>query len=56
MEEMNKSVRFEAVASGKKKYVHYLSFKRKDEAVRNIEIIIVCVIAFIAGMGIYQVL
>lgn len=41
------------VATGKKKYSHYFSFAKKDNIIRNIEIIVACVIAFIAGTGVY---
>ncbi|MCR5862953.1 hypothetical protein LRS05_12765 [Flavobacterium sp. J372] len=51
-----RNMRLEAVTGSENKYAHYSAFKKKDAAVRNIEIIVACVIAFMAGMGIYQVL
>jgi hypothetical protein len=51
-----RNMRLEAVTESENEYTHYSAFKKKDAAVRNIEIIVACVIAFMAGMGIYQVL
>lgn len=56
MKNRNENMRLEAVGTGEKKYTHYLSFKRKDNAVRNIEIIVACAIVFMVITGIYQVL
>lgn len=51
-----RKMRLEAIADGRNRYSHYLSFKKKDEVVKNIEIIVACLVAFMAGIGIYQVL
>ena len=39
--------------SKKKRYSHYLSFKRKDTIIRYIEIIVGAIIAAIVAAGIY---
>lgn len=51
-----KKLRLEAATAGKKKYSHYFSFKKKDNTVRNLELLVACVIVFMAGMGIYEAL
>lgn len=39
--------------AGKKKYVYHFSFSKKDAIIRNIEIIVACIIALIVGVGVY---
>lgn len=41
------------VVDRKEKYKHYAAFRRKNNIIRNIEIIVVCIIAIIAAVGIY---
>ncbi len=36
-----------------KRHRHYTAFSKKDTIIRNLEVIIACVIAFIAGAGVY---
>ncbi len=33
-----------------------ISLKRKDAVIKNIEIIVACIVAFVAGSGIYEIL
>lgn len=44
-----------ASLKGNKKQAH-LSFRKKDTIIRNIEIIVACIVAFIVGWGVYGVL
>lgn len=46
----------EYVAVGKKRYNYHFSFSKKDAVIRNIEIIIACIIAFMVVAGLYNVL
>lgn len=48
--------RVQYAAAGKKKFIHYMSFKKKDAIIRNIEIIVACVVAFVVGTGLYNIL
>lgn len=43
-------------ASLKDRKQAYLSFRKKDNIIRNIEIIVACIVAFIVGWGVYGVL
>lgn len=35
---------------------HHLSFRRKDSIIRNIEITVACIVAFMVGMGLYGII
>ena len=37
----------------RKKFAWHFAFAKKDGIIRNLEIIIACVIAFVAGAGMY---
>jgi len=37
-----------------KRDAHYSAFYKKDSIIKNIEIIVACVTAFIAGIGLYE--
>jgi hypothetical protein len=41
-------------AAGKRGYAAHYSFTKKNNIIRNIEIIVACVIAVIAGTGLYE--
>lgn len=41
---------------GRKKYKWHFNFAKKDNTIRNIEIAVACIVAFIAGSGIYGLL
>lgn len=56
MKNRNENMRLEALRATEGKYTHYLSFKRKDNTVRNIEIIVASAIVFMVATGIYQIL
>lgn len=42
-------------SGGSKKYRYPVDFDRKNTIIRNIEITVACVVAFIAGIGLYEV-
>lgn len=46
--------RLEYVAAGKNRFKFHSSFYKKDIIIKNLEIIIMCIVAFIAGIGIYN--
>ena len=57
MKNMNRNFqKLEYVTAGKKRYNYHFSFSKKDNLIRNIEIIVACVIALIAGIGVYNIL
>ncbi len=51
-----KNTRLQLVTAGKNKQAYQFAFKRKDAIMRNIQIIIACIIAFVAGSGLYEIL
>ncbi|RZJ75655.1 MAG: hypothetical protein EOO45_04905 [Flavobacterium sp.] len=44
------------VPAGKRRFNHHFSFRKKDNIIKNIEIIVACIVAFIVGIGVYNVL
>ena len=57
MKNTNRSLRqMEYVTAGKKRYTFHTSFTKKDTIIKNIEVIVACIIAFTAGVGMYQLL
>lgn len=40
----------------RKKHVYRFSFSSRDNIIRNIEIIVACIVAFIVGVGVYGVM
>lgn len=51
-----KNTRLQLVTAGKNKQAYQFAFKKKDAIMRNIQIIVACIIAFVAGTGLYQIL
>ena len=49
---INSGTRF--ATTGKKKNAYHFSFSRKNAIIRNIEIIVACIVAFIVGTGVYD--
>lgn len=39
-----------------KRHGHYVAFSKKDNIIRNLEVIVACIIAFVAGLGVYGIL
>jgi hypothetical protein len=57
MKNINRNFRnLEYVTAGRKRYNYHFSFAKKDALIRNIEIIVACIIALIAGIGVYNIL
>lgn len=38
----------------KKRFKSYAAFSKKDTIIKNLEIIVACVVAFIVGFGLYN--
>lgn len=56
MKNKHKSFRdLEYVAAGKKRYNFHFSFSKKDVAIRYIEIVAGCIVAFIVIYGLYKI-
>lgn len=49
-----KPLEYVTATAGKKRYTFHTSFSKKDNIIRNIEIGVACVVAFIAGIGVYE--
>lgn len=54
MKNTNRTRPLEYVTAGKKRYTFHTSFSKKDNIIRNIEISVACVVAFITGIGVYE--
>lgn len=51
-----RNTRLQFVTAGKNRQAYQFAFKRKDAIMRNIQVIIACIIAFVAGTGLYEIL